>query len=526
MVNKVVLVTMLILTNFYLIYCFSDASSTTLTFFISSLRLSPLWFALFLFLSYEFYGQIRMTNLSEVLTSKMRSSILKSFFQVLLTIDLIFLFDIFAYDFIIYLREGISHPLYLIRTILTLFLYNVLPVILAIVVSMLLYSQKRIVGYALLVIVALVPTMVFERLARGLNIYNEYEFFKLFPYLKFMPNHSFGVPVLPYCWAKVCFLIFILTTLFVTKEFKGKRKMVGAVICFACAVTCALVYLQPVSKVDMHDSYQLSEMGYYRNIRESNENSDFEIEKYEMSFSIRNQLNANVKVYIKDVGKSRYDFTLYHGYIIKNVMDKNGKSINFEQEGDYVSVFPNNLNDNVFEFVYSGSNMTFYSNYQGTYLSGGFAYYPKAGRKKVYNYDYQNYNCILDDENTKYLIKIDQLFGKTYSNIHQTSDDGFEGEGNGVTLYSGMLDVYEDGNIKVVYPYLATDMLDDYFLRTETEKFKSRLDAKESFTIFSIPNMNNANYNPIFSNGFELVGLIDLSQRYDIALEQSKSEVE
>lgn len=513
-VNIVIVIVAFLLSNMLSVFCIITPGTTTLVMLISSLLVAPVYYALFLFLAYEFYGQIEKVNMSEILTEKATFKLRSSFFFVLMTIDALFFFQLFIYDFAFYLKEGINHPVYLLRLFLTLLLYNVLPVVLAILTAMLISAQKRIIGYPFLLIVALVPTMVFERLARVLNVYDEYEFFKIFPYLKYTPNHSFGVPLLPYCWAKVCFFIFLVIGIILLREVKGKAKLPVVLVSFTLALVCVFIYIQPVSKVDMHESYQLSEMKYYYKLNKEEQAPNFKIEKYDMKFTVRNQLSGDVKVYLDGKAASSYDFTLYHGYKVKDVLDENGDSVKFEQNGDFITVTPKDSSCNMFEFIYTGSNMTFYSNFQGIYLSGGFAYYPKAGHVKIYDYVNQNYIAVFDDENTSYAVTVNQLFGEVYSNIKRIGKNQFDGQGNGVILYSGMLAGFKNGNIEVVFPYMATDMIDEHYLNTETEKFKAIIGNSEKFYVFSIPNMNNQGYDSRFSNAFELVGIIGLEMRY------------
>ena len=513
-VNIVIVIVAFLLSNMLSVFCIITPGTTTLVMLISSLLVAPVYYALFLFLAYEFYSQIVKVNMSEILTEKATFKLRSSFFFVLMTIDALFFFQLFIYDFVFYLKEGINHPVYLLRLFLTLLLYNVLPVVLAILTAMLISAQKRIIGYPFLLIVALVPTMVFERLARVLNVYDEYEFFKIFPYLKYTPNHSFGVPLLPYCWAKVCFFIFLVIGIILLREVKGKAKLPVVLVSFTLALVCVFIYIQPVSKVDMHESYQLSEMKYYYKLNKEEHAPNFKIEKYDMNFTVRNQLSGDVKVYLDGKAASSYDFTLYHGYKVKDVLDENGDSVKFEQNGDFITVTPKDSSCNMFEFIYAGSNMTFYSNFQGIYLSGGFAYYPKAGHVKIYDYVNQNYIAVFDDENTSYAVTVNQLFGEVYSNIKRIGKNQFDGQGNGVILYSGMLAGFKNGNIEVVFPYMATDMIDEHYLNTETEKFKAIIGNSEKFYVFSIPNMNNQGYDSRFSNAFELVGIIGLDMRY------------
>ena len=141
--NKVIVTVVLLFINIFMAYCFVGSDATTLTMLVSALLVSPIYFAAFLFISYEFYGQIFKTNTKELLTEKTTYKLYMSFFGVLMTIDALVFLGIYIWDYALYLKEDINHPMYLVRLIFTLVLYYVLPEVLAIVISVLLSSKKE-----------------------------------------------------------------------------------------------------------------------------------------------------------------------------------------------------------------------------------------------------------------------------------------------------------------------------------------------------------------------------------------------
>lgn len=96
----------------------------------------------------------------------------------------------------------------------------------------------------------------------------------------------------------------------------------------------------------------------------------FEVERYDLKIDIDRQLEVEANIFVDKSDLDEYDFTLYHGYKIDKVTDKNGKELKFKQDGDYFTVENNDEGLSEICISYAGSAPRFFSNSQGTSLPG------------------------------------------------------------------------------------------------------------------------------------------------------------
>ena len=144
---------------------------------------------------------------------------------------------------------------------------------------------------------------------------------------------------------------------------------------------------------------------------------------------------------VDNPGREGYEFTLYHGYILKSVRTEGGE-IPFTREGDYVSIGGLNGSDTLV-FTYHGKSPKFYANAQAITLPGYFAYYPKAGRSNIWDLDRYGYVVNLPPYESVYTVKVRSGL-EVFCNL-AGGDNGFHGRSNGVSLFAGMYDEVAHG---------------------------------------------------------------------------------
>lgn len=126
---------------------------------------------------------------------------------------------------------------------------------------------------------------------------------------------------------------------------------------------------------------------YYAEHEGRVEGVNYEIKSYEINFEITNKLSAECRLHLQgDTNQEQYLLTLYHGYQVKYIRDGEGNSMDFKQEGDYITVYANNPTEYL-DLYYSGSGDIFYSNKNACFLPGFFAYYPRSGFVEVFDTD-------------------------------------------------------------------------------------------------------------------------------------------
>ena len=190
--------------------------------------------------------------------------------------------------------------------------------------------------------------------------------------------------------------------------------------------------------------------------------ADFNIEMYDIDFTIDNKLKSLVKMEIGEQTKENsYQFTLYHGYKIKKVYDEKDNELEFSQNGDYFEVFkPNGENLDSIIVEYSGFSEAFYSNRQAVFLTGLFPYYPQAGYNKVFSLDEYRY---VPNQNgaSKFSVSVDSKMNL----VSNLDGDGknFDGVAQNLSLIGGY---YEENTINgydvIEYPldHVSNDNLE------------------------------------------------------------------
>ena len=507
--------------NLYLILSLQYASFSDINYLSITLMLTEIFLPFFLFISYEFFYKYQQRGINEIVFSSLKGyfSISKNQFLVMLTIAVIFYVTALFYNIAVYYQQAINHLEYFVHIFLSISL-NLFGVSLAgmcigFVIS---FKFKRLQAYLVLAIFTVLSSQFFGKIAHSTNLYNIFELFNFQHYLDFTPNHSFGFSLLDYRWARVSFWVFL--SLFFVARYIFKNKITKRVFSLLMAFICIISFITmvtPTSKVDMNEHYQLKEIEYYERINQKNKEANFEVLKYELDLEINRNLKAKATMELSDNTLTKYIFTLYHGYEIKYITDQNGNQLDYDIYGDYITIHKNETPIEKIIMEYQGSCSTFYSNYQGIYLSGAFPYYPKAGFHVLYNIEYQNYNYILSNYLADYHIKVEGL-KKTYSNLFESSINTFEGKSNGVSLVNGFYDVIDINGVRVIYPYLATEFLDIDLIASETLQLINNPKFKSSSikTIICIPNMNNYDYSPIYSDHIEMFGIYGINHKYNM----------
>lgn len=454
----------------------------------------PLWrtnmisiysFAFFTFITFEFSVNLYNRNLNEVFlcTQKKLKSICLSNVSVLTFWNALYSVLLIVYNCLAFLAFHSYDEKYLIHIIfnvvVNIFLTNILAIIFGQAVS---FFRNRIISYLSIILFLVISSKIGESISaavvlstdNNINPYYIYNFFDIFPpNLKWTPTYAMGFSVLPYRIYLLLFWIFIMITIIIL--FLNRNKFsVKAVLSIVLVIVFGISFISPSSKVVMNSGPNnecMSDQYYYLSTSTENNKADFCIEKYKMELKVDRKLTCKVTMY-PDKNLSEYTFTLYHGYKVKKVTDQNETSLEFVQNGDYISINCENQISSI-SILYSGSGKGFYSNYQGIYLAGDFAYYPVAGKQSVHD---EYYNSVIP-ENIPYFY-IDILTDlDVFSNLQSIGENCFSGYTQSPCLFAGFLTSKEYNNVTIVYPYLygESDYIEDIFAKIDLNKYEGKI---------------------------------------------------
>lgn len=507
----------------YSCYSFS-LNNDVLIYLKNSIKLCLLSFVILCFTSYEFFYLYKRCYIDEALYSHKngKTRILTSTVTVLLFIPALEFFSAFVFNFVIFLSSEINDYSYLYHIFSVLFLYvflgGIIPILLGVFFAQ---KTKRIVSYALMVLIIFLVSSTSDFIPGGLSQVTKINFWEAKYFLAYiLPNdlewyinHDYGMYAEIYRWNLIIFWISLLSFLFF-KLCQIKKTALKAVLLSLTLLisTFNLVgYFYGGSHIEKGaqlDSISMSDYLFYTENEQKNQDPDFEVTSYDMDLSIYRQLDAEVSMTLSDTGLEYYNFTLYHGYNVLKITDIEGNALKYNREGDYVTVIGNG-NLQLINIKYSGYSPILYSNYQACSLPGFFAYYPIPGFYKITG-DYTTYNPIEIKSETEFNIRVDSA-RQFYSNLDEVKNEKncFVGVTSYPTLFSGF---YKSNSSDIYKIYAITvkgwglSEIDEEYI-DKIQKYINELDNNSSnklnlkeYTIIQTNEMLSSNciYDGIF----------------------------
>lgn len=497
--------------NFIRIYIgLSSYNQPPFVFLSESLMLSIFCSVFFMFLSYEIFFKIKSTNLDECLVATKNGNIKLVSGQSILMVLLILAVTVtvFIYNFIYSFKADFmwEYFLHMVCSISSyLFIVPLLGAFIGICAAL---AFKRVKAYLLMVLFVLLSSPLASIVSFGVseatgykvNITPIFDIFNIYPpNLDYSPIYGFGISLLPYKFEAMFFWIFAAVAVVLLKITK-KNNFLAKIIASCCIVACLFNFValcMPSSKVDMSyrlDGTLLADVAYYESLYKNGypeeEEAEFKVLNYNLDLTVKNQLYAETKVKVNKNNLPVYKFTLYHNFKIKEITDQNGNSLKFKQESDHVEVYSSGNLISEIRFMYSGYNPRFYTNSQGAFLPGYFAYYPVAGVYNVYSPDLQYYAKMPLTDEVNFNLKIRAYNQQTFTNLSQNSDGSFSGKATGLTIMSGFLKSKMVNGIEVIYPYFNTSEYDEEKLKKYMDDFMGVKKDDIVKKIFVVPGLN------------------------------------
>ncbi len=500
----------------------------------SSLRLNYLLAVAFMFLSYEFIIKAKTNNVTEYLSSLKNGTFSYYISSIGILILALFIFSviIFAVNTIFYVCNYAVNNDYIIHillnVILNIFLISSIFILLGAVLT---FTQKRVSGYAGMIVVCVFTSPIFSILATQLHSNLNFNIFTLVDLLDFStplvdwtPIYTFGFSVLSYRFQQIGFFAFLLIGLIFFKVAKKQKikTIILSLISVCLSLTFLFMYFQPISKVTLSNNPFngfASDQYYYslENTEHKKQLAEFRVNKYKLSLSIDRQLNGVAELYLSGVSASELIFTLYHGYSITDVFDENNNKLEYERVSDYITIHfktaPQKITIN-----YSGYGDRFYSNSQGISLPGYFPFYPQPGFKNLYNSQEMGFDKYEKNPKTFFEVSVKSP-QKVFCNLPEVSFNSFSGEADSITLVSGFYETTRINGIDIVYPYLfLTNNYSQTAMIKEVENFineHKELDKiKKIIVVANVNNTSSYERMTIYEDHITCTNIIGLSERY------------
>lgn len=464
-------------------FVLADSIEAQSIYFISDLNyLCVMGFLFFVFISYEFMRKGRSAGLDETLRE--RAWIIEGY-QLLVLGTMVLLYAII---FVIYMGAGyflLHMPAVCMTELWKVLSVNVVLISVTSVVMGYLVSKirRRFVGYLVILSVVLLTVPLTVDLLLKWQIWYGIPVFTLRdmvcilpPDMNAFPDPLYGIPVEGYRIAKMLAWIGLGGYLFVCRLWKNRRKrlVLSTVVLGGWIAVCSIFVMNKGSVLMMGshpDAAAFQQDGY--NAGETvQENVDFQVSSYEMDVCFGHELSAVVKTELRqETALPRYTFTLFHGYKVSDVQDADGRSLEYVQDGDWVTIEnPGQADCSSLTFLYEGSSPTFYANRNACFLPGFFAWYPRAGKKNTYT-DGQ-FMCV-DEYTSHFRIAVRGL--KTTSNV-AADGDGFDGDSSNILLLGGTYEETEQNGVcQITYPLsnltnLVASVMDSVEFGEEWEK--------------------------------------------------------
>ncbi len=448
-------------------------------FLSETLRMSLLCTAFFLFFAYELFRKAQAVGLAECLAATKRGRGRLFGCQCLLLALLVAAVAVTGLFYnLIYPEVDLRDGAYLAHAACCIFFYLFLvPLTGGLLGACAALFCKRLSGYLWMTAFLLLSSPLAGLLSYTVADATRYQvdpaplfdIFNLYPpNLDFAPVYAFGISLLPDRWEAVLFWLFVAGIGILLRVLPPSSRAVKLAPC-GCAALCLLLlaaFWMPASKIDLSyrvDGTLFSDRTYYDALYEdgypAEQPADFRVTHYDLNLSVKNQLHATANVQLDDPGLPSYVFTLSHDFRLKTVTAQDGTPLRFVREDDHVEVFSDGRQVTQIAFGYVGSNTRFYSNRQGVFLPGYFAYYPIPGRRNVYASDLQSYakNRLPDEVDFRLTVRAGQ---EVFTNLSPAADGSFTGKTNGVTVLAGFFRRTTVQGIEVVYPYFNTEEYD------------------------------------------------------------------
>lgn len=430
----------------------------------NSMRCEQFIFILFLFLSYEYLSQAGRYHVEECINTTQMFGILQRVYQIaiLMAINFFYFICIYISNILLCILQHIQSVAYILYVGKVLVIYFLLVNVVAILLGAILsFMNKASFSYAILILMGLLTSVRAEQLiypGYQENLYGLSDFTQIFCVAaKWSLDNAYLFPTELHFWVKPIYFIAFFSISFLLLCFikRGdKRYLYFTITPIICGIVCVSLWFMPcdgnfAGYIDYTEQIYADEQ---KLLSEQKTSVDFYVLKYEMTLDLRSVLKADVVMTLSDTSLGQYEFIFCGVYLIESITDANGNALDYQREGNHLTVMNHTGNLEVIHMVYEGSHLNrFYTGKSGSYLPGNFPYYPIAGTGDIYEVGL----CVLPEQESDFKVVIRNHMN-IYTNLEETANNVFEGHSNQVTLVSGTFwtEKIIDG-VDYIYPYIT-----------------------------------------------------------------------
>lgn len=422
-------------------------------------EMSILYFMIFMLVSYEMNSLLRRNNISETLylygkaKGHISNCIVLLFYNITFTVITIFI------NVLGYCIKFDAKWKYIWNILCNVCLFYLLSGLLAILIGTAIsHIKNRKISYILFVTIGVVLSPMMDII--GGIFYNNELFYKMKWWISFLPqglnfveNYYIGFAVqIQKVALMILWIMSFVIVLQIIYRVRRKHYIVSGMIWMIALLGCLLPghELAPSYRLSNWMSYAQQYYSQYDS-GEMQEKYKFTVNKYDMDFSILNQLYAKVRISVEENNLPEYAFTLYHVYDIKNITDQNDVELEYIREGDYLTIVSgeNPISEIVIE--YAGNGIPFYSEFCGTFLKSGIAFYPVSG----YHMQYADGKFLdVSSNETEFDVKVHSP-KEFFCTLDKVSENEFCGKAESFTLIEGIYSVEQIEDVTFVYPTLT-----------------------------------------------------------------------
>lgn len=499
---------------------------------VCALKMTQITFLYFLFVSYEFFSQSKRSHCDETIGSIGMGRIKEDGYQFFFLLLQGFLLCVYLYRYVC--SGGDNSRAFAVFSFKLIGIHYFLLIVFAILLGMCfskLCSQVTayctMIGFYMLFSAKVIEGMQQMAVGNGkayrwidlINLYSkEYDAMTDSYYLYSVENvniQRIGI------WIFLCLVLLCF--------FSFKRKKLFTLIPFTGLVVCMVYFFMPTSAVHLDIGFNgqdawTENLVYYEWMIDCEDESryqdaDFQVTSYEAKFKVNRQLSGKVTVGLKESGREKYDFTLFHGYKVEKIENQEGESVPFEQKEDYVTV--KGTGCEALTFYYEGCTKRYYSTSQGIFLPGYWAYYPMPGKRKMYRKQLGYWGDELESlgYEVPFEVTVDTK-QKAVCNLEEIGKNHFKGVSDGITIFASDFIVEQRiGNCRIIMPSLGGEQ---QIYKEEIERYeafikKYNTNQQEAKTIFVPPSINGQFY--YFGKDHVIGELTVLEFEYDHFLE-------
>ncbi|QKX52871.1 ABC transporter permease (plasmid) [Planococcus glaciei] len=370
------------------------------------------------------------------------------------------------------------------QTAIYIIVYWYLPLVLAftigILAALLFGKNKMALVFMILLWIAVGPmnTTFFSQLFQQYSFTDIESLFYIGPLSNETPfNDLIGYNVTLSAFFKVLFWIFSLLGLVVLVLMKTARAVREKGILLALVLLLVICnglifpYIFTDGKAAFNFADQESEILFYKNgpKKISFTQTQYEVKAYDIRLKTEGQIRIETELALANIQTGILGFVFYHNFDLEKIIDEQGKSLPFIQQGDFLMVQrASELPEEKLTFTYKLNDSTLLPvSEKYLFLPNSVSWLPTKANHAPFAFNQiieegVNISSVQGEEAVQYALTVEGDL-PIYTNLPSSGKNFYSGEVvGGVTLLAGMLIEREIGGKTIVYPNSWPDPSKDW----------------------------------------------------------------